>query len=98
MTGAFTQVYQARYRQTKIRVALKVLIVDIVLNSKRREWKEQKEEIGDWLDEDTAMNYGRSASPSASSRRHLGQINGAGLTETTAASLREGGGICDQDI
>ena len=38
------------------------------------------------------MNDGRSASLSASSRRHLGHINGAGLTETTAASLRGWGG------
>ena len=45
------------------------------------------------------MNSGRSASPSASSRRHLGKINGAGLTETTAASLRGGGGdVCKQQL
>ena len=37
------------------------------------------------------MNDGSSASPPASSRLRLGHINGAGLTETTAASLRGGG-------
>ena len=44
------------------------------------------------------MNDGRSASLFASSRRHLGQINGAGLTETTSASLRGGGRRRDRDI
>ena len=72
-------------------MAIKVVIVDGVLYSKRRKRKEQEGERGNWLDERTAMNDGRSASPSASSRRHLGQIDGAGLTETMAADLRGGG-------
>ena len=38
------------------------------------------------------MNDGRSALPFSSPRRHLGQINGAGLTETTNMALRGGGG------
>ena len=37
------------------------------------------------------MNDGRSALPFSSPRRHLGQINGAGLTETTNMALRGGG-------
>ena len=95
--GAFAQVYQARDRQTDCQVALKFVIVDGVLYSKHRKRKEQDGERCNWLDEGTAMNYGRSASPLASSRRHLGYINGTGLTETTAPDHREGGGR-DQDI
>ena len=68
------------------------MIVDGVLDSKRREQKEQEVERGDWLDERTAMNDGRRASPPASSRRHLGQINDTGFTETTATDLRGGRG------
>ena len=94
-TGAFDQVDQARDRQTDRQVALKVVIVDGVLYSKRRKQKEQEGERGDWLDEGTAMNDGRSASPPAFSRRHLGQSNGSGLIETTAAALRGGeGDVC----
>ena len=47
-------------------MALKVVIVDGVLYSKRRKQKEQEGERGDWLEEGTAMNDGRSASPVAS--------------------------------
>ena len=90
-TGSFAQVYRVRDSQTKSRVALKFLIVDRVLDSKRRKQKEQEGEGGNWLDKDTAMNYGRSVSPSASSRRHLGKVNDERLTETTATDLRGGG-------
>ena len=38
-----------------------------------------------------AMNDGMRALPSASSRRHLEQTHGTGLTETTSADLRGGG-------
>ena len=80
-------------------MALKVVIVDGVLYSKLRKQKEQERERGDWLDKRTAMNDGRSASPSALSRCHLGQINGAGLTETTAVALRGGGGyVCKRRL
>ena len=75
-------------------MGLKVVILDGVLDSKCRKRKEQGGERGDWLEEGTAMNYIRSASPSASLRRHLGQINGKGLTETAALI---GGGGRDQD-
>ena len=96
-TGAFDQVDQARDRQTDRQVALKVVIVDGVLYSKRRKQKEQEGERGDWLDEGTALNYRRSVPTSVSSIRHLGQINGAGFTETTSASLIGGGGdVCKQ--
>ena len=39
---AFAQVYQARDRQTNRRVALKVVIVDGLLDSKRRKRKYQE--------------------------------------------------------
>ena len=92
---AFDQVYRARDRQTDRPVELKVMIVDGVLYSKRRKWKEQEGERCGWLDEGNAMNYGRSALSPALLRRHLGHINGVGLTETTAAALRGGGGdVC----
>ena len=65
-TGAFAQVYRARDRRTDRRVALKVVIVDGVLDSKRRKRKEQEGERGEWFDGGAAMNDGRSASPSAS--------------------------------
>ena len=70
------------------------MIVDRVLDSKRRKQKEKNRDRGEWLDDGNAINYGRSASPSASSRHHLGQINGAGLTDTTAAALKGGGEMC----
>ena len=89
-TWAFAQVYQAGDRRTNCQVALKVVILGRVLDSKRRKRKEQEGEKGDWLDEWSAINDGRSASPSALSRRHLGQINVTGFTETTDAALREG--------
>ena len=38
-----------------------------------------------------AMNDGMRALPSASSRRHIEQTHGTGLTETTSAALRGGG-------
>ena len=44
---AFDQVYRARDRQTDRPVELKVMIVDGVLYSKRRKWKEQEGERGD---------------------------------------------------
>ena len=98
-TGSFAQVYQARDRKTDRQVALKVLIVDGVIYSKRRKRKEQEGEKGDLLDEGTEMNYGRSALPSASLRRHLGQINGAGLIDTTAAALIGGvGDVCKRRL
>ena len=65
--------------------------MDGVLDSKCSKQKEQEEKRGNWLYEGTAMNVGMSAPPSASSRLHLGQINGVGLRETTAAELRGGG-------
>ena len=71
-------------------MAFKVVIVGGVLDSKHRKRKEQEGERCDWLDEGNAMNDGRRASPSTLSRRHLGQINVTGLTETTDAALREG--------
>ena len=75
-------------------MALKVVIVDGVLDSKRRKRKEQEGERGNWLYEGTAMNDGRSALPPASSIRHLGHIIGAGLIDTTAADLiGEGGDV-----
>ena len=73
-------------------MSIKVVIVDGVLDSKRSKRKEQEGDRGNWLDEGAAMNDGRIVSPSASSRRHLGHINGAGLLETTDAALRGGGG------
>ena len=96
MTGAFNQVYQARDRRTDRQLALKVVIVDGVLYLKRKNQKEQEGERGDLLDKGTAMNNGRSALPPASPRRHLGHINGAGLTDTTATDLRGGGGTSDR--
>ena len=87
-TRAFAQVYQERDRQTDRQVALKVVIVDGVLYSKRRNQKEQEGEIGDWLDKGIAMNDGRSMLSSALSRLQPGQINDAGLTDTTSAALR----------
>ena len=41
-TGAFTQVYQSRDRQNDRRVALRVVIVDGVLDSKLKNQKEQE--------------------------------------------------------
>ena len=46
-------------------MALKILIVDRVLYSKRRKRKELEGERGYWLDEGTAINGGRSALPPA---------------------------------
>ena len=71
---------------------LKVVIVDGVLDSKRRYQKEQEGDRYYWLDKGTAINGRRSVLPPASSRHHLGQINGAGLTDITAETLRGGGG------
>ena len=45
------------------------------------------------------MNYIKSGLPPASSRRHLGHINGIGLTDTTYASLKGGGGdVCKRGL
>ena len=55
-TGSFAQVYRGRNRRTDRQVALKVVIVDGVLDSKRRKRKEQEGEGGDWIDGGTAMN------------------------------------------
>ena len=89
-TEAFTKVDQARYRHPYRQVALKILIVDGVQDSKCRKRKEQEGERCDWLDEVILMNDGSSTSQPVSLRRHLGQINGAGLKYTTA--LRGGVG------
>ena len=89
-TGEFTQFYQERDRKTDRQVVIKVVIVDGVLYSKRRNQKEQEGEIGDWLDKGIAMNDGRSMLSSALSRLQPGQINDAGLTDTTSAALRGG--------
>ena len=59
-TEAFVQVYQARDRRTNCQVALKVVIVDRVLDLKCRKHKEQEGERYDWLDKGTVMNGGRS--------------------------------------
>ena len=67
-TGAFAQVDRVRDRQTNCLVALKVVIVDEVLDLKNRKQKEYEVERGDWFDEWNFMNDGRSASPLASSR------------------------------
>ena len=66
------------------------MIVDGMLDSKCSKYKEQEGERGDWLDEVTTTNDGMIVSPSKSSRRHLGHINGVGLRDTTAAALRGG--------
>ena len=73
-------------------MALKVVILDEVLDSKCRKQKEQEGAAKDITLVGTAMNDIRSASPSALSRRDLVQVNVAGLTENTDAALRRGGG------
>ena len=72
-TGAFDQVYQARERRTNRRVGIKVLIVDGMLDPKRRK-KKQEGMRGDWFVKGTSMNDGRITSPSASLRSHMDML------------------------